>query len=103
LLSAIGIKLNTVAKHLSTVGDCLERHAIANTGIKCRRRLVWEQEKPANPLGFGQGQRVEAESTFALKAQGGLLSRKNVYSRRGAGDIIAQKIMIESEPAGKKR
>jgi hypothetical protein len=52
----VGIKLNTVAEHLSTVGDNLERPAIADTGIKCRGGLVWEQEKPANPLGFGQGQ-----------------------------------------------
>jgi hypothetical protein len=27
-------------------------------------------EEPGNPLGFGQWQWVEAESTFALKAQG---------------------------------
>jgi hypothetical protein len=54
LLSAIGIKLNTIAKDLSIAGDNLERRAIANTGIKCRRGLIWEQEKPVNPLGFGK-------------------------------------------------
>jgi hypothetical protein len=33
LLNAEGIKLNTVAKDLSTVGDNLERRAIANTRV----------------------------------------------------------------------
>ena len=33
LLGAVGIKLDTVAKHLSTAGDNLERHAIANTRV----------------------------------------------------------------------
>jgi hypothetical protein len=70
LLGAVGIKLDAVAKHLRTISDNLERHAIADTGIERRRGLVWEQEKPANPLCLGQGQRVEAESTFALKAHG---------------------------------
>jgi DNA mismatch repair protein MutH len=67
LLSAIGIKLNTIAKDLSIAGDNLERRAIANTGIKCRRGLVWEEEESTNPLGLGQWKRVEAESTLAYK------------------------------------
>jgi DNA-directed RNA polymerase subunit omega len=71
LLSAIGIKLNTVAKHLSTVGDNLERRAIANTRVDRGRRSAWELEKPANPLGFGQWQWVETKPTFADKAHWG--------------------------------
>jgi hypothetical protein len=35
LLGPVDIKLNTVAKHLSTVGDNLECHAIANTRVDC--------------------------------------------------------------------
>src|ERR1035441_8570913 len=35
LLSAEGIKLNTVAKDLRTVGDNLERRAIADTRVEC--------------------------------------------------------------------
>jgi len=76
LLSAIGIKLNTVAKDLSTVGDNLERHAIASTWVDRGRRIMWKPEEPANPLGFGQGQRVETKPTFALKAQGGSFLRE---------------------------
>ena len=34
LLGAVGIKLDTVAKDLSTVGDNLERRAIANTRVE---------------------------------------------------------------------
>jgi len=71
LLGPIGIKLNAKAKHVATVGDRLEGNAIANAGIKCRGGLVREQYESADPLGFGQRQRVEAESGFALKAQGG--------------------------------
>jgi hypothetical protein len=71
LLGAVGIKLDAIAKHLGSACNSLERDTIAGAGIKCRRGLVWEQEKPANPLSFGQGQRVEAESTFADKAQRG--------------------------------
>jgi hypothetical protein len=55
LLSAVGIKLNTVTKHLSTAGDNLERLAIADTRVDRGRRQVRKQETPANPLGFGQG------------------------------------------------
>ena len=69
LLSAIGIKLNAVANDLSTAGDNVERQAIANTRINRGGRSVWERDKPANTLGFGQWKRVEAESTFALKTQ----------------------------------
>jgi hypothetical protein len=68
LLRTEGIELDTVAKHLSTVGDNLERHAIANTGVNGGRRGIWKAKESANPLGFGQWQRVEAEPTFALKA-----------------------------------
>ena len=35
LLGAVGIKLDTIAKHLSTAGDNLERHAIANARVDC--------------------------------------------------------------------
>jgi hypothetical protein len=70
LLSAVGIKLNAVAKHLGSTCNSLERHAIANAGVDCGRRSIWKAEESANRLGFGQWQRVEAESTFALKAQG---------------------------------
>jgi hypothetical protein len=69
LLSAISIKLDAVAKYLSTVGDGLERHAIANTRVDCGRWSIWKLEEPVNPLGFGQWQRVETETTFALEAQ----------------------------------
>jgi hypothetical protein len=69
LIGTVGIKLDAIAKHLSTVGDNLECHAIADTGIKCRRGLVWEQEKPANPQCLGQWQRVETKPTLADKAQ----------------------------------
>jgi len=68
LLGAVGIKLNTVSKDRSTGGDALERHAIANTRVDCGRGLVWEKKKCANPLGFGQGQRVKTKATFADKA-----------------------------------
>jgi hypothetical protein len=70
LFGAIGIKLNTVAKDLSTARDDFERDAIANAGVYRRRGLIGKQEKSANPLGFRQWQRVEAETTFADKAQG---------------------------------
>jgi hypothetical protein len=70
LIGTVGIKLDAITKHLSTLSDGIEGHAIADTGIKCRRGLVWEQEKPANPLGFRQWQRKEPESAFALEAQG---------------------------------
>jgi hypothetical protein len=70
LFGAIGIKLNTVAKDLSTARDDFERDAIANTRVDCGRRSAWELEESANPLGFRQWQRVEAETTFALEAQG---------------------------------
>jgi hypothetical protein len=79
LLSAEGIKLNTVAKNLSTICDNLERHAITNTRVDRGRRRARELEEPPNSLGFGQWQRVEAETTFALEAQGGLLSQRNSY------------------------
>jgi hypothetical protein len=69
LLGPVGIQLNAVAKHLSTVGDNLERHAIANTWVDCRRLRIWKAEESANTLGFGHWQRVKAEATFALKTQ----------------------------------
>jgi hypothetical protein len=68
LLGAVGIKLNTVAKHLSAAGDNLERHAIANAGVDCGRWSTWKLKEPVNSLGFGQWQGVETETTFALKA-----------------------------------
>jgi hypothetical protein len=34
LLGTVRIQLNTVPNHLSTIGDCLERHAIANTRVE---------------------------------------------------------------------
>jgi hypothetical protein len=71
LLSAVGIKLNAIAKHLSTVGDRLKRHTIADAGVYRRCGLIGKQEKSADPLGFGQGQGVEAESTFSLKTHWG--------------------------------
>jgi hypothetical protein len=49
LLGAVGINFNTVANHLSTVGDNLERYTIANTWVERGRRCAWEPEKPANP------------------------------------------------------
>jgi hypothetical protein len=33
LLGPVGVKLDSVANHLSTTGDSLERHAIANTWV----------------------------------------------------------------------
>jgi hypothetical protein len=56
---------------LGLAGDGLENHTIADARVERRRGLVWEQEKPANPLGSGQGQRVETKPTFALKAYRG--------------------------------
>jgi hypothetical protein len=53
LLSPIGIKLDTIAKHLSTAGDNLERHATANTWVDCRRRSSWKADELSNLLGFG--------------------------------------------------
>jgi hypothetical protein len=76
LLGAVGIKLNAVTKQLGAAGDCLESHAIADAGVYCRRGLIGKQEKPANPAGLGQWKRVETESTFALKAQGGSFLRR---------------------------
>jgi hypothetical protein len=37
LLGPVRIKLNSVAMDLSTAGDYLERHAIANTRVDRRR------------------------------------------------------------------
>jgi hypothetical protein len=53
LLGAVGIKLNAIANNLSTLGDNLERHAIANTRVDRGRRSAWEHEESTNPLGFG--------------------------------------------------
>jgi hypothetical protein len=33
LVGPVGIKLNSVAKHLSTAGDPFEGHAIADAGV----------------------------------------------------------------------
>jgi hypothetical protein len=76
LLGAVGIKLDAVAKQLGAAGDCLESHAIADAGVYCRRGLIGKQEKPSNPAGLRQWKRVETESTFALKAQGGSFLRR---------------------------
>ena len=35
LLGPVGVKLDTVSKHLSATGDNFERHAIANTRVDC--------------------------------------------------------------------
>jgi hypothetical protein len=69
LLGAVGVKLDSVAKHFGAGGDRLEGDAIAGAGIDRRRRLVREQEKSANPLGFGKWQRVKAKPSLAFKAQ----------------------------------
>jgi len=70
LLSAVCIKLYAIAKHFSTVGDNLECHAIANTGVeRGRGSSIWKPEESADSLGFRQWQREEPESTFALEAQ----------------------------------
>jgi hypothetical protein len=70
LLGSVGVKLDTVAQHLSTAGDYFECHGIANTRVNGRGRSPWELEESTDSLGFGQWQRIEAETTFALKAQG---------------------------------
>jgi hypothetical protein len=69
LLSTVGVEFDTVAKQLGAAGDRLEGHTIANAGIERGRRLVREQEKSANPLGFGQWERVKAKPALAFKAQ----------------------------------
>jgi hypothetical protein len=51
LLGAVGIKLDTVAEHFGAAGDRLEGHAIADAGIKRRRRQVPVQEVSANLKG----------------------------------------------------
>jgi hypothetical protein len=53
LLGAVGVELDTVAKHLGAAGDNLERHAIADAGVYRRRGLIGKQEKPPNPAGLG--------------------------------------------------
>jgi hypothetical protein len=83
LLGSVGIKLDAVPNKLSTAGENFERHAIANAGVDSGGRIAWELEEPPDQKGFGQWQRVEAESTFALEAQGGLLSQKNVNGPQG--------------------
>jgi hypothetical protein len=70
LLGPVSIKLDAVAKHLSSPCNGLERHAIANTRVDCGQWSIWKPEESANPLGFGQWKGLESESTFALKAQG---------------------------------
>jgi hypothetical protein len=70
LLGAVGVKLDAVAKHLGTAGDRLERHAIANARVDRGRGLIGKRQKSTKPLGFGQGQRVEAKPTFTLEAHG---------------------------------
>jgi hypothetical protein len=71
LVGTVGVQLDTVAKYLSTVGDNLERRAIANTRVERGRGFIGKQEKSANPLRFGKWQRVESETAFALEAQCG--------------------------------
>jgi len=69
LLGPVCIKLNAIAKHLSTAGDGSKRDAIANTGVNCGRGSSNRKlEEAPNSLGFGQWQRVEAKTTFALEA-----------------------------------
>jgi hypothetical protein len=71
LLGPAGIKLNTMAKHFSTIGDNLERHAITNTRVDLGQWSgISKPEESANPLGFRQRQREESDSAFALEAQG---------------------------------
>jgi hypothetical protein len=65
LLGGEGIKLDALAKHLSTVANNLERHAIANTWVERGRRGAWELEEFANPLGFDQWQRKIAHAYTA--------------------------------------
>jgi hypothetical protein len=55
LIGTVGIKLDTIAKHLSTAGDNLEGHAIANTRVDRGRWSIWKPEEPANLLALGQG------------------------------------------------
>jgi hypothetical protein len=59
---------------LTTAGDNLECHAIANTWVDRGRWSIWIPEESANPLSFGHWQWIEAESTFVLKAQGWFLT-----------------------------
>ena len=69
LFGAVGVKLNAIAKHVSATGDCLKGHAIANTRVDRGRWSAGELEEIANSLGFRQWQRVEPETTFALKTR----------------------------------
>jgi hypothetical protein len=52
LLGPVGIKLDAVAKHLCTVGDNVECHAIANTWVDRRRWSNGKLEESTNPLGL---------------------------------------------------
>jgi hypothetical protein len=52
LLGSVGIKLNSVPKHLGTAGDNVKRHGIPNARVDCGRRLVRKPEELSNPLGF---------------------------------------------------
>jgi hypothetical protein len=71
LFGTVGVKLNTVTKHVGTAGDHLEGHAIANTRVDRGRGSIWELEETAKPLGLDQCQWVEAKPTFAEEAQSG--------------------------------
>jgi len=79
LLGAVSVKLNAIAKHLSTIRDGLKRRPVANTRVDRRRGSIWELEESANPMGFGKWYRVEAQTAFALKAHWNLLSLKSLY------------------------
>jgi hypothetical protein len=76
LLDPVRVELDAIAKNSGAVSDNLECPAITNTRVDRGRRSARELEKPANPLGFGQWQRVEPEPTSALKAQGGSFLRR---------------------------
>jgi hypothetical protein len=52
LFGAVGIKLDTIAKHLGSSCNSLERHAITDTRVDRGRRGAWELEEFANLLGF---------------------------------------------------
>jgi hypothetical protein len=69
LLCSIGIEFDSVVKHLTVTGDGFERNAIADAGVNGGRR-IWKAQEATNSLGFGEWQRVKAESAFALKSQG---------------------------------
>src|SRR5271167_1341345 len=57
LLGAVSVKLDAITNHLGRACDGLESRTITYARIKRRRRLLWKEQKPAIPPGFGQRQR----------------------------------------------